>query len=549
MKFNELNIQENLLRAVDNMGFEAMTDIQEQAIPVLTAGEDLIGKSQTGTGKTMAFAIPAVESIDPNIRKPQILALLPTRELALQVAEEFRKLLKYTHGYKVSAVFGGAAIDNQIRELKGGAQIVVGTPGRVMDHMRRKTLHLNRLHMVVLDEADEMLNMGFREDIEFILKDIPDERQIALFSATMPQGILDIAETFLHEPKRIEISPKHMVAESIEQKYYQINDGDKFEALCRLIDVHKPERAMIFCNTKVYVDELTRKLQKAGYHADKIHGDMRQSARLTVLERFSEGSLKILVATDVAARGIDVEDIDIVFNYDVPDNEEYYVHRIGRTGRAGKQGLSLTLARSRDHYRLRKIADYTKEGIEKDLIPTGDVINEINISGFKEKMQARIEKHRAADGIDSRYFDIVEDLKARGLSAEVVAATLIERLLPFNDGQDINIVGERRKNRTRNGKDLRRKGRKLKFTEAGTGKKVRFHLNIGEKDGAKKRDILGAVCGEAGISSALVGAIDMYRKFTFVDVDESVSKKVLRGLNKASIKGKRVRAEISKRRK
>ncbi|NLN96930.1 MAG: DEAD/DEAH box helicase [Eubacteriaceae bacterium] len=549
MKFNELEIQESLLRAIDSMGFEAMTDIQEQAIPILMEGKDLIGKSQTGTGKTMAFAIPAVENLDPQLRKPQILVLLPTRELALQVAEEFRKLLKYTHGYKVSAVYGGASIDNQIRELKGGAQIVVGTPGRVMDHMRRRTLRLDDLRMVVLDEADEMLNMGFREDIEVILKDVPTERQIALFSATMPQGILDIAKTFLRQPERIEISPKQMVAESIEQKYYQISDGDKFEALRRLIDVHKPRRALIFCNTKVYVDELTRKLQRAGYHADKIHGDMRQSARLTVLERFSEGSLNILVATDVAARGIDVEDIDIVFNYDVPDNEEYYVHRIGRTGRAGKQGLSLTLARSRDHYRLRKIADYTKEGIEKDLIPTGEVINEINISRFKEKMQSNFERSEGKDEIDSRYYAIVEDLKSRGLSPELVAATLIQRILPLDEGDDINIVGDRRKSRNRSDKDFRRKGRKSKFADGGSGKKVRFYLNIGEKDGARKRDILGAICGEAGISSALVGAIDMYNKFTFVDIDESVSKKVSRGLNKASLKGKRIRAEISKKRK
>ena len=340
-----------------------------------------------------------------------------------------------------------------------------------------------------------------------------------------------------------------MVAESIEQKYYQISDGDKFEALRRLIDVHKPRRALIFCNTKVYVDELTRKLQRAGYHADKIHGDMRQSARLTVLERFSEGSLNILVATDVAARGIDVEDIDIVFNYDVPDNEEYYVHRIGRTGRAGKQGLSLTLARSRDHYRLRKIADYTKEGIEKDLIPTGEVINEINISRFKEKMQSNFERSEGKDEIDSRYYAIVEDLKSRGLSPELVAATLIQRILPLDEGDDINIVGDRRKSRNRSDKDFRRKGRKSKFADGGSGKKVRFYLNIGEKDGARKRDILGAICGEAGISSALVGAIDMYNKFTFVDIDESVSKKVSRGLNKASLKGKRIRAEISKKRK
>lgn len=343
MKFTELEINEQLLQGIEEMGFVEMTEIQERAIPQLMMGGDLIGKSQTGTGKTVAFAIPAITKLDPSIKKVQVLVLCPTRELAVQVSDEFKKVLKYQKGIKVLPIFGGASIENQIRDLKSGVQIVVGTPGRVMDHMRRKTLKLSEVSMVVLDEADEMLNMGFREDIELILDEIAHEIQTVLFSATMPKPILKIAETYQKNPVLVEISPKNMVATSIEQKYFNINDHHKFEALTRLLDVYKPQRSLIFCNTKKYVDEITDDLKKLGYSVDKIHGDMRQISRMAVLKDFSRGNLNILVATDVAARGIDVDDVDIVFNYDVPDNEEYYVHRIGRTGRAGKSGISLTL--------------------------------------------------------------------------------------------------------------------------------------------------------------------------------------------------------------
>lgn len=544
MKFNELEIKEELLRAIDAMGFTEMTEIQERAIPRLMTGVDLIGKSQTGTGKTMAFAIPAIQRIMPEIRKPQVLVLLPTRELALQVAEEFRKVLKFSQGIKVCAVFGGASMEQQIRELKGGAQIIVGTPGRIMDHMRRKTLKFKDLTMAVLDEADEMLNMGFREDIELILEAVDHNIQTVLFSATMPEPILKIAETYQKNPEKIEISPKNMVAPSIEQKYFNIADQNKFEALTRLLDVYKPQRSLIFCNTKHFVDEITENLQELGYSVDKIHGDMRQISRLNVLKRFSSGRLKILVATDVAARGIDVDDVDIVFNYDVPDNEEYYVHRIGRTGRAGKRGLSLTLARSRDQFKLRKITDYTKKSIEKDLIPTSEVLNDIKIAHFKERFKSKAEK-----GDLDRYLDIVHELEEKRYSPEIIAAVLIQSQLPLSDAADLNAEFSRKKNRRESKverKAARKKGKRQKF---GPEKTKRLFINIGEKDKVQKRDILGAICGEAGISSSDVGNIDMYHKFTFVDIDVDVAKKVEKKLNGKYIKDHKVKVEISKKRK
>ncbi|WP_195270636.1 DEAD/DEAH box helicase [Eubacterium sp. 1001713B170207_170306_E7] len=547
MKFRELEINEQLLRAIDDMGFVEMTDIQERAIPRLMEGGDLIGKSQTGTGKTMAFAIPAIEKIEPELRKPQVLVLLPTRELALQVSEEFRKVLKYSHSIKVVAVFGGASIENQIRDLKSGAQIVVGTPGRVMDHMRRKTLKFNALTMAVLDEADEMLNMGFREDIELILDAVDHDVQTVLFSATMPKPILKIAETYQKNPTMIEISPKTMVAPSIEQKYFNISDQNKFEALTRLLDVYKPQRSLIFCNTKHYVDEITENLQELGYSVDKIHGDMRQVSRLNVLKRFSQGRLKILVATDVAARGIDVDDVDIVFNYDVPDNEEYYVHRIGRTGRAGKSGLSLTLARSRDQFKLRKITDYTKKSIERDLIPTSEVINDIKIAHFKERFNIKAEM-----GELERYIAIVKELEEKGYEAEFIAAVLLQAQLPLSDAEDLNTEFKKRGRREgRRERDVKRRrdGKGSKGKAFGPEKTKRLFISVGEKDKVQKRDILGAICGECNIASSTVGNIDMYNKFTFVDVDVDVAKKVEKKLNGKTIKDHKVKVEISKKKK
>jgi len=559
MKFTELEINEQLLQGIEEMGFVEMTEIQEQAIPQLMMGGDLIGKSQTGTGKTVAFAIPAITKLDPSIKKVQVLVLCPTRELAVQVSDEFKKVIKYQKGIKVLPIFGGASIEAQIRDLKSGVQIVVGTPGRVMDHMRRKTLKLTDVSMVVLDEADEMLNMGFREDIELILDEIAHEIQTVLFSATMPKPILKIAETYQKNPVLVEISPKNMVATSIEQKYFNINDHHKFEALTRLLDVYKPQRSLIFCNTKKYVDEITDDLKKLGYSVDKIHGDMRQMSRMAVLKDFSRGKLNILVATDVAARGIDVDDVDIVFNYDVPDNEEYYVHRIGRTGRAGKSGISLTLARSRDQFRLKKITDYTKKSIERDLIPTSAVINDIKIAHFHERFKIRADKGSEKGTLDT-YVKIIDDLVEKGYTAETIAAVLLQAQLPLSEAEDLNTV-ERRPRRNdaaprrdgRDGRDSRGRrdggSRDGGSRRAGPEKTKRLFISVGEKDHAQKRDILGAICGECGIPSTAVGNIDMYDKFTFVDIDEEQAKKVEKKLNGKIIKERKVKVEISKKKK
>ncbi len=371
LRYEDSAIDERILRAVKEIGFEMMTPIQAQAIPVLLRGEDIIGQAQTGTGKTAAFGIPALQSADPENPALQCLILCPTRELAIQAAEEIRRFAKYMHGIKVLPVYGGQDITKQIRSLKGNVQIVVGTPGRVMDHMRRHTLKFDSLKTVVLDEADEMLNMGFREDIEMILKDMPKEHQTALFSATMPKPILEITNLY-QKPDAvfIKIQAKELTIPLVKQYYYEVSRKNKEEVVARLLDYYNPKRSLIFCNTKRMVDELSENLTGRGYFAEGLHGDLSQAQRDRVMAGFRNGTVDILIATDVAARGIDVDDVEAVFNYDVPQDIEYYVHRIGRTGRAGRKGRSFTLVVGREIYKIRDIERSCKTKIKARTVPS-----------------------------------------------------------------------------------------------------------------------------------------------------------------------------------
>lgn len=369
-KYRDSGIDQRIIRAVEEMGFEQMTPIQEEAIPVFLSGRDVIGQAQTGTGKTAAFGIPILEKIDPDNRNLQAVILCPTRELAMQAAEELRKFSKYMHGIKVLPIYGGQDILRQIKGLKGGVQIIVGTPGRVMDHMRRHTLKMEQVHTIVLDEADEMLNMGFREDIETILKELPEERQVGLFSATMPKPILEITKKYQKDAVFLKMTPKEVTIPLIKQAYYQVQRKDKEEVMCRLIDYYDPSRALIFCNTKRMVDELTEHLKQRGYAVEGLHGDLSQHQRDTVMNLFKKGHVAVLIATDVAARGIDIDNVEAVFNYDVPEDIEYYVHRIGRTGRAGKTGRSFTLAAGREVYKLRDIERICHTKIKERKIPS-----------------------------------------------------------------------------------------------------------------------------------------------------------------------------------
>ena len=354
-RYQDAAIDSRILRAVEEMGFVQMTPIQEQAIPVLLERKDVIGQAQTGTGKTAAFGIPVIQNTDPDNRNLQAVVLCPTRELAIQAADEMRRFAKYMHGVKILPIYGGQDINRQIKALKSGVQIIVGTPGRVMDHMRRHTLKMDQVNMVVLDEADEMLNMGFREDIETILQGIPSEHQTALFSATMPKPILEITDTYQQDATYLKMTRQELTIPLVKQYYYRVNSQIKVEVTSRLLDYYSIQRSLIFCNTKRMVDELSETLKGKGYAAEGLHGDLSQNQRDTVMNRFRSGNLQILIATDVAARGIDVDDVEAVFNYDLPQDIEYYVHRIGRTGRAGREGRSFTFVSNREMYRLRDI--------------------------------------------------------------------------------------------------------------------------------------------------------------------------------------------------
>lgn len=522
MKFDELNIDERILRAIEDMGFEETSPIQTQAIPAVCEGIDVVGQAQTGTGKTAAYTIPMLMKIDPQIKKPQAIVLCPTRELAVQVAEEIRKLAKYMSDIKVLPVYGGQEIVRQIKSLKTGVQIIVGTPGRVMDHMRRKTVKFDNINMVILDEADEMLDMGFREDMETILTETPEDRQTVMFSATMPKAIMDIARNFQKDARIIKVVRKELTVSNIEQFYYEVRPKNKTEVLCRLIDIYNPRLSVVFCNTKRQVDELISELKGRGYFADGIHGDMKQQQRDRVMDDFRSGKVDILIATDVAARGIDVDDVDMVFNYDIPQDEEYYVHRIGRTGRAGRSGMALSFISGKEVYKLKDIERYCKTKILAKPVPSLDDVKNTKLDNMFDKIRQTIEEGGLTDMVNL----IEEHVNQEEYTSMDMAAALLKMLI---------------------GDTLDREDEVEEFhfdTDKDDSRMVRLFINIGKKDKIKPANILGAIAGESGMPGKLVGAIDMMDNYTFVDVPAIHAEKILKAMNdNVQIKGRRVNVE------
>lgn len=522
MTFEEMCLDTRIMRAIAEMGFEQPSPIQAQSIPIAVEGKDMIGQARTGTGKTASFGIPMLQRINPKDKSLQAIVLCPTRELAIQSANEIRKLAKFLHGIKVLPIYGGQEISKQIRSLKGGVQIVIGTPGRVMDHLRRHTLKPQTVDIVVLDEADEMLNMGFREDIETILGQLPEERQTMLFSATMPKPILEIAKRYLHEPEIVKVIQKELTVPKIEQYYYEVNPRKKNEVLSRLLDMYDPSLSLVFCNTKRKVDELVADLKGRGYFAEGLHGDMKQSQRDRVMNGFRNGRTDILVATDVAARGIDVDDVEAVFNYDVPQDDEYYVHRIGRTGRAGREGRAFTLVVGKEIYKLKDIQRYCKTKIRRQPIPSVNDVAAIKVEKLLEQAGELI----ATDGL-GRMMDLLEEyLDGSDYSATEMAAALLAMQLGETSTQTLP---------------------KEEFGDTGAESgMVRMFMNIGKKDRVRIGDILGAVAGESGMEGALVGTIDMYDNFSFVEVPQEYAAAVLEAMNHSKIKGRRVNMEPAK---
>ena len=566
VRFDEMPLDVRILRAVTDMGFEAASPIQMQAIPVQLEGKDMIGQAQTGTGKTAAFGIPLLQEISQDNRKTQAMILCPTRELAIQVADEIRRLAKYMPGIKILPVYGGQEIMKQIRSLKGGVQIIVGTPGRVMDHMRRKTIRTDEIHTVVLDEADEMLNMGFLEDMETILNQMPEERKTVMFSATMPQAIAEIARKFQKDPVMVRVVKKELTVPEVTQYYYEVKPRNKVEVMCRLLDLYSPKLSLAFCNTKKQVDELVQALQGRGYFAEGLHGDLKQEQRDRVMDSFRNGATEILVATDVAARGIDVDDVEAVFNYDIPQDDEYYVHRIGRTGRAGREGRAFSLAVGSEVYKLRDIQRFCKTKIIPQPIPSLNDVTAIKA----EKILDEVQEYIADGGLD-RMTDIIEKrlLAEDYTSLELAAAFLKMTMGDDNEDiadegrplRDLENLGRRGGRDSGYGHDYNR-GRSAYGTRRRTGREedeyadrrsprngmTRLFINLGKNQSVKPGDILGAIAGESGMPGRLVGSIDMYDKYTFVEVPREQADSILEAMNRAKIKGKNVHVEKANRR-
>ncbi|NLN84239.1 MAG: DEAD/DEAH box helicase [Firmicutes bacterium] len=546
--FQDLPISPELIKAVEEIGYLEPTPIQKQAIPLIVEGLDITGQSQTGSGKTASFALPALDFID--YEKPanetQVLVLCPTRELVLQSAGELKKFAKYKNNIHIVTIFGGDSYERQFRQLRQGCQIIIGTPGRIMDHMDRKTLDLSNLRMLVLDEADEMLNMGFREDLERILIDVPKVRQTLMFSATMPLEILELSIKYQKDPQMVRIDQRQMTVSTLEQFYYETPRGRKKDAVVGLLAYSQPNRAMIFCNTKKMVDELVVELSDLGFPVQGIHGDLRQNQRTQIMEQFRTGKFSILVATDVAARGIDVDDVEIVINFDLPYDEEYYVHRIGRTARAGKKGQSFTLVQGKGQVtKLRQIMRYTKSKIEAKSLPTLQEIKE------NQKLQRlkRIEEVLDQEEFKEAEPGIKKILEESQIELDRLAAALyhlhfgldekLESLAGLNLPYSSSEPSGRRPEKSFKGK--RHKLSKKKKYALNDRDKAVIKISIGRSDKVSVGQILSAVSSGSGVPGKLIGAITIQKTYSLVDVPKEYKKTIIKKLNNTTIKGKRVK--------
>lgn len=568
--FTELGLSPEILKAVDKMGFEEASPIQTAVIPAILEGRDVVGQSSTGSGKTAAFAIPAIEKVDPHVRKVQVLILCPTRELAVQVAEEAGKLSLFKRGVHAVPIYGGQSYERQFRALAAGVQVVIGTPGRVMDHMERGTLKLDALQLVVLDEADRMLDMGFRDDIEKILSAVPEQRQLLFFSATMPRAIQELIKRYSRDPAWIKIEALAQNAPQVEQVYFEVDRRSKIEALTRLIDVHDFRYGIIFCSTKIMVDELDEHLHARGYAVDRLHGDISQAQRDRVMDKFRRRGFEFLVATDVAARGLDVDDLEVVFNYDLPNDAEDYTHRIGRTGRAGKSGRAFTFVSGREIYKLQAMVRFAKLKIRRENIPSMDQVEEARTNVFFEKLRATLEAKEFAP--QDR---MVDRLLEQGYASTDICAALIHMLIGSGGNAGAGATGPAASTQVQGGKrgDLKDApewvkrakapkpgaddGPQVAATSGGYGneepqRKGKYErpartgrepgmatvfLNVGRKQLITPADVVGKIAGVTRLPAGVVGAIDIHQRHTLVDVAEEHAAAVVEKLAGVRVKG------------
>ena len=548
LTFSDLGLPEPILQALEKVGYEKPSPIQAASIPHILNGKDLLGQAQTGTGKTAAFALPMLANIDPDENFPQLLVLAPTRELAIQVAEAFQVYASFSKKIKVLPIYGGQSYDNQIRQLKRGVQVVVGTPGRIIDHIKRKTLKLDQLRFLVLDEADEMLRMGFIDDVELILSHAPEQKQTALFSATMPPPIKKITERYLHSPEHVKITPKITTADTIRQRYCQVAGHHKLEALTRILEVEEFDGVIIFVRTKTATIELSDKLSARGYDVEPLNGDIPQNARERTVERLKKGTIDILVATDVVARGLDVERVSHVINFDIPYDSESYVHRIGRTGRAGRNGDAILFISHREKRLLSQIERTTKQPIELMAIPSISDLNESRLLRFKTNIVEALED----DAIES-FIPLIETIQSETeASPEKLMAAMAKLaqgdeplFLNEADRPDLNARPERgdrgareRGGRERGGRDRgERRQRGNSKPEAGM---QRFRIAVGHMHKVKPGNIVGAIANEANINSKHIGAIEIYDTYSTVDLPQGMPEDLQSHLRNTRVAGQKL---------
>ncbi len=542
--FRDFGLSNALLAALDEVGYETPSPIQAQAIPFLLEGKDLLGHAPTGTGKTAAFALPLLDKIDTQGKNVQLLILTPTRELAIQVSEALQRYASKMKGFHVLPIYGGQDYSGQIRQLKRGVQAVVGTPGRIMDHMRRGTLKLDSLSSLVLDEADEMLRMGFIDDVEWILEQTPEQRQMALFSATMPKPIERIAKNYLNNPSEVSIKARTATAETIRQRYWLVSGVHKLDALTRILEVEEFDATIIFVRTKTATTELAEKLAARGYAAAALNGDMAQNQREQMVARLKRGSLDILIATDVAARGLDVERISHVINFDIPYDTEAYIHRIGRTGRAGREGDAILFVSPRERRLLGAIEKATRQKIEQIQLPSTEMVNNKRIADFKQKITDTI-----ASGELTFFQNLLEQYQQEH---DTPAIEIAAALAKISTRESSLLLEENKPSKARNNREQRqdshdqkpRPPRKEKPSKSMPEKPAdgmeRFRLDVGYKNDVKPRNIVGAIANEAGLESQYIGPIEITDDYTLIDLPEGMPNEIFRDLKKAWVCGKKL---------
>ncbi len=550
--FQELALCAPILKVLKEIGYETPSPIQAASIPYLLEGHDILGQAQTGTGKTAAFALPLLNNIDVSLKQPQILVLAPTRELAIQVAEAFQVYARHLKGFHVLPIYGGQSMATQLRQLRRGAQVIIGTPGRVMDHLRRKTLSLKSLRALVLDEADEMLKMGFIDDVEWILTQTPQEKQIALFSATMPEVIRRVAKKYLREPKEVKIKAATQTVSTIHQKYWQVSGLHKLDALTRILEVEDFDAVIIFVRTKTETVELAERLEARGHSASALNGDMNQALRERTIENLKNKSLDILVATDVAARGLDVPRITHVVNYDIPYDTEAYVHRIGRTGRAGRTGTAILFVSPRETRMLRAIERATKQRIEKIQLPSTEDVTSKRVSQFKQQIVDII----ASEDLSFMHQIVSQFEQEKDISTHEIAAALAfiaQKGRPLKLKEQ-KLTREKFSSKPR-GNSGDKRNRDNKRSDQSSDRNPRFRRNtnmnmlnyrieVGRNQGATPGDIVGAIANEAQIDSQHIGHIKLFDEFSTIELPDGMPKEVFEHLKKVRVRQQKLNISL-----